>query len=88
MDSTLFALLAFAIGLTGYFLGICLSNPLTRKRWKQKVRCLCGKHHMDRVRAEVGGRNVQRCLYCDTILREYAVTKDGANKNHTIRRTY
>lgn len=88
MDSTLFALLAFAIGLTGYFMGMCLSNPLTRRRIARKIACFFGNHHIDRVRAEVGGRNVQRCLYCDKVLREYTTTRAGAEKNQTIRRTY
>lgn len=88
MDSTLFALLALAVCMTAYFLGICLSNQFTRRRWARKIKCLCGRHAPDSVKAEVGGRNVQRCLYCDTLLREYTVTKDGAKKNPTVRRTY
>ena len=54
----------------------------------RKLKCLLGFHAEDCVRAEVGGRNVQRCLYCDKVIREYTVTKDGAQGTQTIRRKY
>jgi hypothetical protein len=54
-------------------------------RW---LKCLFGFHAPDCVRAEVGGRNVQRCLYCDKVVREYTVTKNEAQGTQTIRRKY
>lgn len=55
--------------------------------WR-KIKCLFGFHAPDAVRAEVGGRNVQRCLYCDVVVREYTVTPQGAKKTPIIKRTY
>jgi hypothetical protein len=58
------------------------------KRAWQVIKCFFGNHEADVVRAEVGGRNVQRCLYCDRVVREYQVSKEGAKKNPVIRRMY
>jgi len=86
--AVLFALLAFALALTGYFLGICLSNQYTRKRWKRKIMCFCNNHRPDRIQREPLGRSVQRCMYCDKVLYEYETTKDAATKEQLIRRIY
>lgn len=58
------------------------------RRAGRRIKCTFGSHAPDVVRAEVGGRNVQRCLYCDKVVREYEVTVEGAKKNPVIRRIY
>lgn len=88
IKTSFYVMVAFAGLLTGYFMAVYLSNYYTRRRWKRAIMCFFNNHAPDRIRSEVGGRNVQRCLYCDKLIYEYTVTKDGAKKNPTIRRTY
>ena len=59
---------AFHIGVRG-----------REKVWR-KIKCLCGNHAPGHVKGAVGGRNVQRCLYCDKIVYEYKVTKDSVRR--------
>lgn len=67
----------------GFYLGM---PDYQRKRTRQWFKCLFGKHDELRpVEPAVGGRNVQRCLWCDKVVREYQVTKSEAQKQ-TIRR--
>lgn len=87
-NSVMFAMIAFAVFITAWFMGVCLSSPYKRHKMWQRTKCFFGKHKADTPRAEVGGRNVQRCMYCDTIVYEYTVTKNSATKTSTIRRTY
>lgn len=88
MDSALLAILAFAVFLTAYFLGMCTTNPYLRRRWKHKIMCTFGKHHPDRIKAEVGGRSVQRCLYCDKVVHEYQVTTPAGAKRPITKKIY
>lgn len=54
-----------------------------RGAWKlgRKAKCLFGNHSSGPIKVEVGGRNVQRCLYCDRVVYEYPVTKDSIRRN-------
>ena len=56
-----------------------IGNRGRQKMWR-KIKCLCGKHVPGPVKAAVGGRNVQRCLYCDKIVYEYTVSKNSVRR--------
>ena len=51
-----------------------------RKRLGRKIRCWCGNHASGPIKTEVGGRNVQRCVYCDKVVYEYTVSKDSIRR--------
>lgn len=59
--------------------GIWAGNR-ARQKLGRKIRCLFGSHATGPVKGEVGGRNVQRCLYCDKIVYEYKVSKDSVRR--------
>lgn len=80
---------AAIIALLGLASGFWLAGWLTRYRWmriRRRLRCLIGKHDAGPVRDMVGGRRVQRCDWCDKVVREYQVTVNEAKQ--TIRRIY
>jgi hypothetical protein len=56
-----------------------IGNRGRQKAWR-KIKCWCGNHAAGHVKGAVGGRNVQRCLYCDKIVYEYKVTKDSVRR--------
>lgn len=85
-ESAVWALVA----LTGFAFGLWLHGWLNQYRWmriKRRTRCLFGKHDPGPVRDVVGGRRIQRCDWCDKVVREYEVTVNEA-KQATIRRIY
>jgi hypothetical protein len=83
-------ILAGLIALLGFAVGVWLHSymtPFRRMRLRRRSRCLFGKHDAGPVRDVVGGRRVQRCDWCDKVVREYQVTVNEA-KQATIRRIY
>ena len=86
MDSVTLTLCVVA----GLAFGFWLSQYMTAYRWmrlRRRIRCVFGQHDPGPVRDAVGGRRIQRCDWCDKIVREYEVTVNEA-KRATIRRIY
>ena len=86
MNSTTAAIIA----LLGLAAGFWLAGWLTRyrlMRFRRRLDCFMGNHAPGQVRDVVGGRRVQRCDWCDKVVREYEVTVNEA-KQRTIRRIY
>ena len=81
--AALIVALGFCVGYwtQGYF------TKYRVMRIRRRVGCLFGRHTAGPVRDEVGGRRVQRCDWCDKVVREYAVTFSNINKEK-IRRIY
>lgn len=85
-NSIVFALVCGAFFSIGYW----LAGWFTTYRWmriRRRIRCLFNKHDPGPVREEVGGRRVQRCDWCDKVVREYVVTLSNLEKEK-IRRIY
>ncbi len=83
--SALVALLGFATGywLTGYL------TKYRRMRMRRWIACKFGRHVPGPVKPAVGGRNVQRCEWCDRVVHEYQITPGRAEKERdVIRRIY
>lgn len=78
MNDPVLMTLVVAAGVTLAWFLIHLIVVGERARWRmmRKIRCWTGHHAAGPVKGEVGGRNVQRCLYCDKIVYQYTVTKD------------
>ena len=80
---------AAVIAVLCFVIGYLISTHLTKyklMRFKRWVKCQFGKHVPGRVQAAPGGRNVQRCDWCDKVVREYQVTPGEARQQ--IRRIY
>lgn len=86
IDTTTLTLCAFAGLVFGYWLAGYMT-AYRRMRLRRRIRCVFGKHDPGPVRDVVGGRRIQRCDWCDKIVREYQVTVNEA-KRATIRRIY
>jgi hypothetical protein len=84
--SNLAVLTALAGVVFGYLSIEYLGSPYKRARLRRSINCLMGNHAPGRVEDVVGGRRLQRCDYCDKVVREYQVTKNQLNKE-SIRRT-
>lgn len=84
-----FSVLAAIVALFAFCVGVWLRGymtPFRRMRIRRRLRCFIGKHDAGPVRDMVGGRRVQRCDWCDKVVREYEVTVNEAKQ--TIRRIY
>lgn len=87
--STILALVAFLGIVIGYTSAKALSSPYKRMRVRRRLMCFLGKHQPGPVEPAVGGRNVQRCEWCDHVCREYQVTpRQAENERDVIRRIY
>lgn len=77
--------------VVGAFIGLTIAHHLFNERLRQRLwrrtRCLFGRHAPGAFEDRVGGIRVQRCDYCDRVVRRYEVTVNQA-KTETIRRTY
>jgi len=80
MNDSIFWTLVTAAGVILAWLVIHLLWTLRPRRMWRKIKCLLGDHASGPVKAEVGGRNVQRCLYCDKVVYEYTVTKGSIRR--------
>lgn len=81
--------MAGLIAMLGIATGLWLNSYMTPFRWmriRRRIRCLFGRHDAGPVRDVVGGRRIQRCDWCDKVVREYEVTVNEAKQ--TIRRIY
>lgn len=90
MDSytVVYALVAFAAIATGYTLALYFNSPYRRRRFLKRCKCLMGKHEPGPVQDAVGGRRVQRCDWCDKIVRTYQVSVSEARKTPSITRIH
>jgi hypothetical protein len=86
MTPTWIAIIGGLCFLVGYlFAGYVTRYKLVRfKRW---VNCKIGNHVPGRIQPAVGGRNIQRCDWCDVVVREYQVSQADA-KRQQVRRIY
>ena len=82
MNDPIFWALIIALGVTMAWVLINFFLIGSRAAWRQKrrIRCFFGNHISGPVRGEVGGRNVQRCLYCDKVVYQYTVTKGSIRR--------
>ena len=89
-DPTILYTLLGLLTIAGFYcLGEYLRSPYRRMRLRRKIACLFGRHTPGPVKAEVGGRNVQRCDWCDRVIREFTVTKKQAeDESGIVRRIY
>ena len=85
INSTTLALIVVLALATGYWASQYFS-VYRRMRIRRRIACLFGKHTPGPVRPAVGGRNIQRCDWCDKVVREYEVTVGEARQK--IRRIY
>lgn len=84
MNIEAYALLA---AVAAFLIGYAVGRPRTRSRLWRRIRCLLGDHAPGPVRAAPGGRNIQRCDYCDRVVSEYQVTPGQAlHERDRIRR--
>ena len=88
MDSTLYALAAFTGIAIGYSITQYFMSAYRRRRFVKRCRCLVGKHEPGPVQDAVGGRRVQRCDWCDKIVRVYQVSVAEARKTPSITRIH
>lgn len=85
MSSVDLALLAIGVGMvliTFWFFGMCLFAG--SRRWfnfRKRIGCVFGKHSPGTLQPAVGGRQVQRCLYCDRIISEFTVSIDSVRRS-------
>lgn len=84
MENKIIALaIAIGSGLFTAFLFITVFHATSRKFriFTIKVKCMFGFHKPSgKFVPAVGGRNVQRCLYCDVVTQEVAVTKNNVRR--------
>ena len=87
------AILLFATGTIALLVDLLLDR-YKLMRVRRRIRCLIGRHDAGPVRdvtqtftEAVGGRRVQRCDWCDKVVREYEVTVNEA-RQASIRRIY
>jgi hypothetical protein len=53
----------------------------TLSRIGRSIKCMCGKHAPSGVFVPaVGGRDIQRCLYCDDVVVEVKRTKESIRR--------
>lgn len=82
------AIILFVTGFLALFLDLVLDRYKYRlMRVRRRIRCLLGRHDAGPVEDAVGGRRIQRCDWCDKVVREYEVTLNEA-RNTTVRRIY
>jgi hypothetical protein len=88
LSNAALAIVALSAVLVGYFASMYLTR-YRLMRVRRRIGCLFGRHTPGPVQPAVGGRNVQRCDWCDKVVREYEVTKGEAFQNRNkIRRIY
>jgi hypothetical protein len=81
-DPVIFAL-GVALGIASAYVLINVFHQCSYgfRRWWRKVMCNMGSHApTGTFEPAFGGRNVQRCLYCDTIVYEVQVTKNQVRR--------
>ena len=82
------AIILFIVGFFALFFDLLLDRYKYRlMRVRRRIRCLLGKHDAGPVEDVVGGRRIQRCDWCDKVVREYEVTVNEA-RQASIRRIY
>ena len=80
MTSGQLTILCSACFILGWSLTNIFSSSYKRHRIMRRIGCFFGRHVPGRVQPAIGGRNVQRCDYCDKIVREHNVTKDQVRR--------
>jgi len=73
--------LAFGLAMASVLIGVLNASHRGFRRTTRKVKCLLGFHAPSGTYVPaVGGRNVERCLYCDDVVAEVMVTKDNIRR--------
>ena len=73
--------LAFGLALAWVLVGMLHATHRGFRRGTRWVRCKLGFHAPSGSYVPaVGGRNVERCLYCDDIVAEVKVTKNNIRR--------
>ena len=86
--TVVYAIVAFAGLMFGYMGATYFMSPYRRRRFFKRCKCLLGKHEPGPVQDAVGGRRVQRCDWCDKIVRTYQVSVAEARKTPSITRIH
>ena len=81
LGSAFWAIIVGSVLLTFWFVGMVAFNGSRRWfRFRKRIACVFGKHIPNTPEAAVGGRQIQRCLYCDVVVSEFTVSIDSIRR--------
>lgn len=81
VSSAYWAILAGSTLITIWFIAtVFFAGSRKWMFFKKRLGCFFGKHTPNTPEAVIGGRQVQRCLYCDVVVKEYRVSLDSVRR--------